>query len=122
MNKIQYIKENFETILPEDIRYQLNDDLTSALKSIIEQKGLVRSGFLLDITEVSVSVNKTLGLFRVNIQSSSYLKYLDEKYMITQSFINHPSYRNALKLFKELSNGKYDEYIKINKELKNSYV
>lgn len=122
MTKQQFNIQFFETILPNDIREELNYDLTVSLKSIIEQKGLVKSGWMFDITEVKVSVNKTIGTFRVSIQTSDYYKYLDENYNLTQSFINSRAYKNALKVFKELSNSQYDEYLNINKELKNKYV
>ena len=90
----------------------LGNILTRELKSIIKEKGLYDTGFMFDISNSKVTVNKTVGVFRISIESPTYFKYLDEKYQLTQTLLKSNSYKTALQKFEDfVTDNIYDEIL-----------
>ena len=86
--------------------------LTRELKSIIKEKGLYDTGFMHNTSEMKVTVNKTVGVFRISILSANYYKYLDSKYQLTETLLKSNAYKAAQQKFEDfITDNIYDEIL-----------
>lgn len=72
----------------------MNQELTNLFKSIIINEGLVDTKALLNSIRVFVKIDYDLVI--INIVSKTYLKFLNERYDLTEKFVDDPSFSKEL--------------------------
>lgn len=68
----------------------VSKSLTNVFKAIIKKEDLIDTGALLKSARVFIDIERDE--IRVNLVSKYYLKYLDDRYRVTEQFLNTDIY------------------------------
>lgn len=94
----------------------VNYTLTQTLKKIIKEKGLYNTGALYN--SVSVELEISNDTVTVNVFVNDYFKFLDENYVLTETFTSTPEFTEEVTYaFQDFIISKLDETIDSGKEL-----